>query len=121
MAQTLFFIRHGQTNWNAERRMQGQWESELTDFGRAQARQSAETLRSLGVQAIFSSPLRRARDTAEMIAEATGLKITYDDRLKEWSAGDWSGHLYADVVSHWPAEWAAWRDDMWRYRHYRCV
>ncbi len=116
MTEIIYFIRHGQTNWNAERRMQGQWESELTDLGRAQAKANAEAAAALGVDAIYASPLRRTCDSAQMLADETGLSVTFDDRLKEWHAGDWSGHLYDDVIAQWPEEWAAWRADMWRYR-----
>ena len=116
MPQTLYFIRHGETNWNAERRMQGQWESDLNDRGRAHAEKNAETAAGLGVDAIFASPLRRTRHSAEALSRRTGLSIAFDDRLKEWSAGDWSGYLYEEIPAKWPEEWAAWRADMWRYR-----
>lgn len=116
MPQTLYFIRHGETDWNAERRMQGQWESDLTARGREQAEGNAETAAALGVDAIHASPLRRARRSAEALSRRTGLDIAFDDRLKEWSAGDWSGYLYEEIPAKWPEEWAAWRADMWTYR-----
>jgi broad specificity phosphatase PhoE len=116
MTRTLFFIRHGQTEWNAERRMQGQWESDLTELGRAQAQRTALAVAELGVDTIYASPLRRARDSAQALCDAAGLPAVFDDRLKEWSAGDWSGCLYADIKTCWPEEWASWREDMWRYR-----
>ena len=116
MTRTLFFIRHGQTEWNAQRRIQGQWESDLTELGRAQAEQTASAVASLGVDAIYASPLRRARDAALALSKAAGLPAAFDDRLKEWSAGDWSGHLYTDVAERWPKEWAAWRNNTWIYR-----
>ncbi len=116
MTRTFYFIRHGQTEWNAERRMQGQWESDLTELGRAQAKQTAAAVAAFGVDAIYASPLRRASDSAHPLCDATGCAATFDDRLKEWRAGDWSGCLYADIVTRWPEEWASWRKDMWRYR-----
>lgn len=116
MAETLYFIRHGQTEWNAERRMQGQWESDLTALGRAQAKQTASAVSALGVDSIYASPLRRARDTAQALADATGRPVTFDDRLKEWRAGDWSGFLYEDIPARWPEEWKAWNADRWTYR-----
>ena len=116
MTRTLYFIRHGQTEWNAERRMQGQWESDLTELGRAQAERTAIAVAKLGVDAIYASPLRRTRASVKPLCDLTGRPSTFDDRLKEWNAGDWSGNLYADIVTRWPVEWAAWRQDMWRYR-----
>ena len=116
MTRTLYLIRHGQTEWNAEKRMQGQAESDLTALGREQAANNAEAVSALGVDAIFASPLRRARDSALALSERTGLPITFDARLMEWRAGDWSGSLYADIVKRWPQEWAAWEADRWTYR-----
>lgn len=116
MPRTIYFVRHGETHWNVERRMQGQWEADLTTRGLQQAEQNAETLAKLGVDAIFASPLRRARDSAQALSRQTRLAVTFDDRLKEWNAGDWSGNLYDAVQEKWPAEWAAWRMDMWGYR-----
>ncbi len=116
MPETIYFLRHGETAWNAERRMQGQAESDLNARGRAQAEVNAETAARLGVEAIYASPLRRTRQSAAPLARRTGLEIVYDDRLKEWSAGDWSGYLYDEIPAKWPAAWAAWRADMWRTR-----
>ena len=113
---TVFFIRHGETDWNAERRMQGQREADLTARGREQAETNARAAAALGVDAIYASPLRRARQSAEPLARRAGLDIVCDDRLKEWRAGDWSGCLYTEIPARWPAEWAAWRADMWTYR-----
>lgn len=120
MSKIIYFIRHGETNWNAERRMQGQWESDLTERGRQQADKNAETVANLGVDAIYASPLRRARHSAEALSQRTDHDLIFDDRLKEWNAGDWSGHLYAEVVEKWPEEWTAWRADMWNYRPPGC-
>ncbi len=120
MADVLYFVRHGETDWNAERRMQGQWESSLTERGHAQAETNAVLLARLGIDRIYASPLRRTRDTAEKIAARAGCPVTYHDRLKEWHAGDWSGFLYQEIMARWPDEWAAWRDDMWNYRPPGC-
>ena len=120
MPKTLYFVRHGQSDWNAEGRVQGQWESVLTDLGIAQAQANGAALAKLGVTKIYASPLKRTRQTAAAIADATGNAVTFDARLKEWDSGDWSGHLYEDVRARWPEEWAAWRQDMWHYRPPGC-
>jgi len=111
--RTLYFVRHGETHWNVEGRFQGRLESDLTPRGEAQARTTAETVASLGVDAIVASPLRRARRSAEILADVAGLPLTIDERLAEWDAGEWSGHLRADIEARWPEAWAAWRADPW--------
>lgn len=111
--RTLYFVRHGQTDWNAEGRVQGRLESTLTPEGEAQARRVAKRVAELGVDAIVASTLRRARQSAAILAEVTGLVPRHDDRLVEWDAGDWSGRLYADIPTAWPSEWAAWTADPW--------
>lgn len=99
----IYLCRHGQTEWNRERRLQGQAEADLTPLGRLQAAAMADLLRDLTTRAppadwrIVASPLRRTRDTAQAIADRLGLEVAFDDRLKELTVGDWEGRLYADV------------------------
>jgi broad specificity phosphatase PhoE len=96
--------------------MQGQLDSPLTPLGREHARASGRLLAMLGVDAVFASPLGRVRETMAIIGEAVPLPVTFDDRLKEWSAGVWSGELHADLRHKWPDEWAGWDADRYRYR-----
>ncbi len=114
--RTLYFIRHGQTDWNRIRRMQGQWNSQLDTLGRAQAEAHGRLLAGFGLDALVASPLDRTRQTAEGIRRHLPLPVTYDDRIKEWDSGDWSGHMYADLPGRWPAEWAAWTADPYNVR-----
>ena len=99
----IYLCRHGQTEWNRERRLQGQTEADLTPLGRLQAAAMADLLHDLigrepaADWRIVASPLRRARDTARAIADRLGLEVGFDDRLKELTVGDWEGRLYADV------------------------
>jgi broad specificity phosphatase PhoE len=95
--------------------MQGQLDSRLTLLGRQHALNSARLLARLGVDTAFASPLGRVRETVRIIQAEMPIDVTFDDRLKEWSAGDWSGELHADIPHKWPAEWAAWDAD--RYSH----
>ncbi|MEO0603425.1 MAG: histidine phosphatase family protein [Myxococcota bacterium] len=111
--RTVYFVRHGQTDWNAEGRVQGRLESTLTPLGRDQARATAERIATLGVDGIVASTALRARQSAEILAEVTGLAPRYDERLVEWDAGEWSGHLYAELVESWSDAFAAWTDDPW--------
>ena len=112
----IYFVRHGRTEWNAIRRMQGQWNSNLDDLGREQADVNGQWLAGMGIEALFASPLDRTRQTAEIINQYLNLPITFDDRLKEWDCGDWSGWLYAEIEEKWPEEWKAWRADGFNYR-----
>jgi len=118
--QEIYFVRHGRTEWNAIRRMQGQWNSNLDDLGREQAAINGRWLAGLGIQALFASPLDRTRQTAEIISRHLDLPIVHDERLKEWDSGDWSGWLYAEIERQWPSEWQAWRADPFHYRGPNC-
>jgi broad specificity phosphatase PhoE len=98
----IYLCRHGQTEWNRERRLQGQTEADLTPLGRLQAAAMADLLHDLIAREpadwrIVASPLRRARDTAQVIATRLGLALEFDDRLMELTVGQWEGRLYADV------------------------
>lgn len=96
--------------------MQGQLDSGLTPLGREHALSSARLLARLGVDTAFASPLGRVRETVAIIQAELPVAVTFDDRLKEWSAGDWSGELHADIPLRWPDEWAAWEADRFSYR-----
>lgn len=114
--RTWYLVRHGETEWNAIARMQGQLDSSLTARGREHARSSGALLARLGVDAMFASPLGRVRETLAIVGEHVALEPIFDDRLKEWSSGDWSGELYADLPTRWPTEYAAWIGDRYNVR-----
>ncbi len=118
--QQLYFVRHGQTEWNAIRRMQGQFNSNLSDLGRVQADINGQLLAGLSIDAIFASPLDRTRQTADIINQRLQLPITFDDRIMEWDCGDWSGHMYSDVAEKWPSQWTAYQADPFNYRGPNC-
>jgi broad specificity phosphatase PhoE len=88
---TLLLVRHGETDWNAEGRLQGQTDRPLSDYGRRQARQLAEELAGEELDAIYSSDLARARETAEIVGETLGLPIELDRDLREKDWGTWEG------------------------------
>ena len=83
----VYLVRHGETVWNAARRIQGQSDSALTEKGEQQARQVGERAKSLGITHIISSDLGRTRRTAELIADACGCSVTLDPRLRELNMG----------------------------------
>jgi probable phosphoglycerate mutase len=104
-------LRHGQTEFNAGSRMQGQLDTELTDLGRAQAVAAAEVLGKRQPLVIVSSDLRRAYDTAVVLGEQTGLPVHVDTRLRETHLGDWQGLTHQQVDAEYPGARLAWRDD----------
>lgn len=115
-SRVWYLVRHGETEWNAASRMQGQLDSRLTPLGRAHAKTSARLLARLGVDVIFASPLGRVRETVAIMAGTVSLPVTFDDRLKEWSSGAWSGELHADLGLKWPDEFREWTADRYNYR-----
>jgi len=114
--RTWYLVRHGETEWNAVARMQGQLDSPLTPLGREHAKVTGRLLARLGVDAMFASPLGRVRETLAILAEDVPVPPVFDDRLKEWSGGAWSGELYSDLPSRWPDEFAAWVADRYHQR-----
>jgi probable phosphoglycerate mutase len=107
----LVLLRHGQTEYNATSRMQGQLDTDLSDLGRNQAVAAAEVLAKRQPLLIVSSDLRRALDTAMALGERAGVPVEVDARLRETHLGDWQGltHLEVDAVA--PGARLAWRDD----------
>jgi glucosyl-3-phosphoglycerate phosphatase len=104
----LVLWRHGQTAWNAERRFQGHSDVPLNATGREQARDAARYLAAMHPDAIFSSDLARAAETAEYLAQLTGLPVQLDKDLRERGGGAWEGLTDAEIRKGYPAEYAAW-------------
>lgn len=100
----LIVLRHGETQWNRERRMQGQADVELNEMGREQARDAARALAGQALDAVYSSPLRRASVTAEIVAEPHGLPVALDERLGEIDVGTWSGRTADEVRELFPGQ-----------------
>ena len=88
---TLLLVRHGETDWNADGRLQGHTDRPLSDYGRRQARQLAEELGGEEIEAIYSSDLTRARETAEIVGGRLGLPVELDPELREKDWGTWEG------------------------------
>jgi broad specificity phosphatase PhoE len=98
MKQTLLFIRHGQSTWNAEHRLPGQLLGiDLDDAGRRQAARLADALSVLPISAIITSPLERARETAEILAEARHLPLYYEPELMDTNVGHFAGMDYNEL------------------------
>ncbi len=107
----LVLLRHGQTQSNADSRMQGQLDTDLTDLGRAQAVAAAEVLAKRQPLLIYSSDLRRAHDTAVALSQHSGQQVHLDARLRETDLGDWQGKTHQEVDAEAPGARIAWRDD----------
>jgi glucosyl-3-phosphoglycerate phosphatase len=107
----LILLRHGQTDYNVDGRMQGHIDSCLTDAGHEQAAEAAPVLASLAPDRLVSSDLRRAVDTAEVVGAACGLPVKVDSRLRETHLGLWQGHTVAEIERDYPGAIATWRSD----------
>lgn len=103
---TLIVIRHGETEWNREKRMQGTTDTQLSDVGRSQAQALGRRLAARSFGALYSSDLSRARDTALAIAEHTGIEVVTDPRLQERRFGIFEGLIAAEIIARYPEEHA---------------
>jgi broad specificity phosphatase PhoE len=99
---TILLARHGETEWNRIGRYQGWADPPLNGTGRAQARALAEQLRATPFDAVYSSDLIRARETAEIVAEPHGVPVATDPGLREVDVGEWSGLTRAEVEHRFP-------------------
>ena len=106
-ATRICLARHGETEWNAERRIQGQIDIGLNDTGRRQATAAGRWLRGAGIAAVYSSDLKRARTTAEAIGAALGLAPVLVPELRERRYGVFEGLTYADAQARYPDGYAA--------------
>jgi broad specificity phosphatase PhoE len=102
------FIRHGETAHNRDGRLQGRADVELSVRGLEQVARLATRLAPCEIAGVYSSPLRRARQTATAIAAVSGCELEIDERLIELDYGDWDGRRLGEIA---PEEWAAWRAD----------
>lgn len=113
----VLVVRHGLTDYNAERRLQGQLDVPLNDIGRDQCKSCGSRLKRMvedgqhnGIDAIYASPLERTRESAEIIRAAAGIQcdIVLDERIQEWNAGILQGHLLDELSVMFPKAWEAW-------------
>jgi broad specificity phosphatase PhoE len=104
----IYLVRHGQTSWNQDGRLQGLRDVPLNRGGIRQSHQLAEWHRNTGVRRIVSSPLVRARRTAHILAQRTGRTFLTDDRLREIDHGPWTGLRLEAIEDLFPDEFAAW-------------
>jgi broad specificity phosphatase PhoE len=109
----LILIRHGETDWNVEGRYQGQADPPLNQRGLAQAHQLAQKLRGVGLDVLYSSPLRRALQTAQILAEALDVPLHTEPRLMEIHQGEWQTLLYTEIAARYPELFDRWQTEPW--------
>jgi probable phosphoglycerate mutase len=114
MTTTLLLLRHGATAANLCRpyTLQGLHpDSDLAEVGVAQARAAGVALRAFPITRIYSSPLKRARDTAQTVADQVGLPVQVEPGLVEADVGQWAGFSWAEIERRWPRDYQAFRQD----------
>jgi 2,3-bisphosphoglycerate-dependent phosphoglycerate mutase len=105
---TLLLARHGESDWNHTKRWQGFADRPLTELGRRQAEELADRLDDTELDAVYSSDLQRARDTAEVVARRKGLQVQTTPDLREVDVGSWSGLTRAEAEARFPDAYARW-------------
>ena len=93
----ILFVRHGETDWNRDRRIMGSQEIGINETGRRQALALKNELAQVPLDQVYSSPILRARDTAEIITEERDLQPLFDKRLVEIDYGDWVGRTFKEI------------------------
>ena len=107
----LILIRHGRTDWNQQKRYQGQIDISLNEEGVKQAHVTAEQLRDIPLEAVYASDLQRAHHTARILSKPRNLTPVPDPRLREINHGEWEGLLYEEIRARYPVEFARFHED----------
>jgi 2,3-bisphosphoglycerate-dependent phosphoglycerate mutase len=108
-ATRIIAVRHGETAWNVDARIQGQLDIGLNDTGRWQARRVGEALAGETITAVYSSDLGRAHETAQAVAEVAGIPVVADEGLRERSFGIFEGKTFDEIHETWPDHAHNWR------------
>ena len=106
---TVYLARHGESDWNVERRWQGHADRPLTERGSEQARELAKRLAGVELDAVYASDLRRAWETAEAVASSQGLDVVRLPELREVDVGSWSGLTRDECAERFPDAFARWQ------------
>lgn len=112
MVTTVYLVRHAEALGNINETFQGRTDTDLTDKGRAQLDCLAERFRDIPITALYASPLRRTRDTADAVNRYHGLPITLNDRLVEIDGGDWEEQSWVNIPKLFPREYECWQSHM---------
>lgn len=106
----LILTRHGETEWNLLHKTQGRTDTVLTETGREQARAFSRRLAGVELECVYTSPLKRARETAEILAEPHGVPVVDDDALMELAFGAWEGLTFTEIGENFTKELEVWSD-----------
>ncbi len=109
--QRIYFVRHGTTKWNVEKRYLGHEDLPLNEQGRAEAQELHRFFLPIPLRACFSSDLSRTRETAALLLTNRSVEIQADSRLRELDFGLWEGHTYSEARREYPKEMQAWIED----------
>jgi probable phosphoglycerate mutase len=104
-------VRHGQSTWNHERRIQGQLDPPLSDEGRRQATRLGRRLAGRRLSGFYTSDLKRAFETAQLIGKVAGVEPTPMPELREIFLGEWEGLRTGDIAERYPEAWAGWQEE----------
>ncbi len=110
---SLILIRHGETDWNVIGRYQGQADPSLNQHGIEQSRQLAKELSSAGLDILYTSPLQRAAQTAQIIADKLHIPVHREPRLMEIHQGDWQTRLRSEIENLYPRMFRRWETEPW--------
>ena len=110
MKTEIYIIRHGESQGNKEKVFLGQLDRDLTPLGYKQAELTAEFLSKTKIDAVYSSSLLRAKNTAKALADIKGLEVIESDNLREINAGDWQGRTYENIEETYPQMWKIWQN-----------
>lgn len=109
----LFLIRHGETDWNVEGRYQGQADPPLNERGKCQAHELVEKLAQVDLDLLYTSPLLRSEQTAEILASKLAIRVYKDERLMEIHQGDWQTRLRSEIEELYPDLFRRWETEPW--------
>jgi phosphoserine phosphatase len=112
----LYLLRHGESEWNLSGQVQGTKDSELTEKGIEQAKLAANRLKLENIDKIYSSPLKRAKHTAEVVAESIGIESIVDIGLKEMCFGHWEGVLLKEIQKDNADEFMMWKKSPHKFK-----
>jgi len=110
----IILIRHGETDWNIEGRYQGQADPPLNSNGTQQAEELAKSLQNAGLDVLYTSPLQRAKQTADILSKKLMLPVIDEPRLMEIHQGDWQTRLRSEIQNLYPDLFLDWEIDPWK-------
>jgi broad specificity phosphatase PhoE len=108
MSTAILIIRHGETAWNLNEIFRGTYDVPLNEYGKQQAKLTAQSLKRMKIDAAYTSPLSRAKESAEIATKSLGISPIVHDGFIDMDYGEWTGKENSEVAKLWPKEHAAW-------------